>query len=611
MAIIKKTIKGLRPATDYLFTTKPKNTEVSASDNPPDAIRVTVPTYGSAPGTITNLQVVSRFETLSISFNPVTNIDLDYYEFQIFPNLEGTGTPLTSRLSLSEDGSYISGFNKSNSFSVSVQNSQILQVGVQNFGYSVKVRAVNTSKIASPWSNLVSAGITQLIGEQYIGSLNASRITTGTLQGATINMQDSNSVIKSSTYDPNAATPAGWFIRGDGHMSFGGPFGISYDGSKVTIGTAVNIQSSLSAGSISVGNGTYGYLTIDKDLGPGNADFGMELGDPTYNYWYANGKFSVGSASNYMKWNGTSLEVRGEVNATSGNINGTLNINSGLVISTTGSVRAGKTSYSDNTAGYFLGYSGVNPVFKIGNATNYLDWNGTSLVFTGSLNGAVGTFSGNLSSASGSVGSNFEIGNLLKVGNFVTINQAAVTNNTSLRVRGQTENSATSYSFIAENSVGDNVLLVSDSGRVTVEGAMHADTIYRRSNGGSLPAYSTQAAWGNATYGYTLGKFTSSSLRYKENISTSFDDFLDPKKLLEIPVVQFNYKDGVIGEGDSLLNRSVVGFLAEDFEQKYPSAVLYDENGSPENVYERTVVAGMLKLIQDLYIEIEQLKLQL
>lgn len=56
-----------------------------------------------------------------------------------------------------------------------------------------------------------------------------------------------------------------------------------------------------------------------------------------------------------------------------------------------GVIRAGKRTYSDTTAGWWLGIDddGV-PRFHIGNAAHYLRWTGTTLEFKGNLAGDVG-----------------------------------------------------------------------------------------------------------------------------------------------------------------------------------------------------------------------------
>ena len=84
MATIKKTITGLKPATNYLFSLKPKNTEISAIDAIPDTIRVQTPSVVSTPSSITGLLLAANFKSAMLSFNHASMVDLDYYEYKIY-----------------------------------------------------------------------------------------------------------------------------------------------------------------------------------------------------------------------------------------------------------------------------------------------------------------------------------------------------------------------------------------------------------------------------------------------------------------------------------------------------------------------------------------------
>lgn len=175
-----------------------------------------------------------------------------------------------------------------------------------------------------------------------------------------------NTIIKSKTYDTSSGAQ-GWFIRGDGHFSLGGPNGITYNNSTITIGSAVQVQANLAADSISVGSGQ-NQLNINDTIN-GNAG-GMTLGDPTYNYWYANGNFRLGSATNYVIWNGSSLSIKGAVTADSGTFQGRL--------------QAGDI-YIPNTS---------SPVFSVTSAGALT---ASSANITGVVNATSGSFSGTIS----------------------------------------------------------------------------------------------------------------------------------------------------------------------------------------------------------------------
>ena len=66
-----------------------------------------------------------------------------------------------------------------------------------------------------------------------------------------------------------------------------------------------------------------------------------------------------------------------------------ININGSIVVSATGNIRQGKTAYNNTTSGFFLGDSGTSsghtpavtnntPIFHVGNATEYIYWNGST-----------------------------------------------------------------------------------------------------------------------------------------------------------------------------------------------------------------------------------------
>lgn len=105
------------------------------------------------------------------------------------------------------------------------------------------------------------------------------------------------------------------------------------------------------------GNGI--YLGTD---GLGNGDYDFRAGDP---------------AGVYMHWDDSA---------------GTLKVEGGSVnVGTTGNLRGGQTAYNTGT-GFFLGYESGAHKFSIGDATtNYLTWDGTTLVYTGATT-ALGFF---------------------------------------------------------------------------------------------------------------------------------------------------------------------------------------------------------------------------
>lgn len=117
----------------------------------------------------------------------------------------------------------------------------------------------------------------------------------------------------------------------------------------------------------------------------------------------------------------------------------------------------------------------------------------------------------------------------------------------------------------------------------------------------------------NAANGYVfvtggrIARSTASSERYKENIvDLSQVPELDPKKLLDLPVRAFTYKDGELPESDDRYQQLIPGFIAEEVDAIYPIAADYVDG--PESWNDRMIVPALLSLVQDLYKRIEKLE---
>jgi hypothetical protein len=213
MAIIRKAITGLNPNSDYIFTLKPRNVELAATDEEQEVIRVTIPAFDGTPSIITGLQLASNFQTVIFKFDPINDKDLDYFEYQLYDNEDGTGDPINFVQSTSNDPILISGTNTANVFLVSVDNSETGLIKK----YWGRVRAVNVSGNASTqWSNLVGTGELELIKDSFIENLTAAKITAGTITGAEITLSGVLSKLKSSNYD----STQGWQIDGQGNATF-------------------------------------------------------------------------------------------------------------------------------------------------------------------------------------------------------------------------------------------------------------------------------------------------------------------------------------------------------------------------------------------------------
>lgn len=106
----------------------------------------------------------------------------------------------------------------------------------------------------------------------------------------------------------------------------------------------------------------------------------------------------------------------------------------------------------------------------------------------------------------------------------------------------------------------------------------------------------------------TLYRYSSSSMRYKTDITTKLSNELDPERLYDLRVWQYKYREGYLNKNDQRYGQDIIGFIAEDVKQKYPIAVNYNEDGQIENWNVEMIVPAMLKLIQNQKKEIDELK---
>ena len=131
----------------------------------------------------------------------------------------------------------------------------------------------------------------------------------------------------------------------------------------------------------------------------------------------------------------------------------------------------------------------------------------------------------------------------------------------------------------------------------TPKASMHFDGKVR-----SDYAYENVTSYAANTHIDSIGVFrrsSSSSNRYKEDITEELCNELDPQKLYKLPVKQFKYKEGYLCEGDQNIGKDIIGFIVEDLENVYKSAVQYDTEGKPEMWNDKILIPAMLKLIQE------------
>lgn len=132
----------------------------------------------------------------------------------------------------------------------------------------------------------------------------------------------------------------------------------------------------------------------------------------------------------------------------------------------------------------------------------------------------------------------------------------------------------------------------------------------------SNPAFNAVGSSGSEANVYMgaanrLNKITSSARRYKNSIGSVSNPALDPKRLYDIPVVQFRFnKDHLSNSMDSRYDQDVIGLIADDVAMYYPIAADY-EDGQVENWNSRYLIPPMLSLIQEQHREIQSIQSQI
>ena len=381
MTIIKKKIENLKPGKKYALNVKVKNIDLNIASEISDTIVFTVPTDTTTPSALTNLKLYAGLQNVMFVFDYSQDLDVRKYEYELYQNSN-----------MSDEGGPLTGFADANVFTVRVNNLQSVVDGVGLARFWGRVRTLDTTGNLGPWTSLVQTDPhTPLIEDQYIKNLTVSKLTSGTIEAQTINLLGASSIIQSTTYELTDGEQ-GWQIKGDGSFSLGGPDGITYDNNTIVIGSDVQVQANLAADSISVGSGG-SLLNINDSINTGGG--GMTLGSGGYNYWYTNGYFRTGNATNFVSWNGSSLTFQGTIQA--GTIGG-VTISSNAIYIGTGAFNNTNTGfYVDNTSQFSLGNKltwgnlTIAGNFIVGKSYKIVSAGNTNFILVGAANNTVGT----------------------------------------------------------------------------------------------------------------------------------------------------------------------------------------------------------------------------
>ncbi len=111
--------------------------------------------------------------------------------------------------------------------------------------------------------------------------------------------------------------------------------------------------------------------------------------------------------------------------------------------------------------------------------------------------------------------------------------------------------------------------------------------------------------------GGRISRVTSSSKRYKHDITKDIKDKLNPHRLYDVGIYQYKFNDDYLSPESDRYKKDVIGFVVEDMVKHYPIAVDYaeiDGEKVPENWNDRYIIPALTKLVQEQHQEIENLK---
>lgn len=219
-----------------------------------------------------------------------------------------------------------------------------------------RVRAIDTSGNIGDWTAILKTDPSiPLIDSEYVVSLTASKIKSGTIEAAEIILGGANpaqTLIKSANFDgayTAGATPswskgtAGWMIAANGEAVFG----------------SASIRGSISASSIDLNAHNYWRPQTPGEIPPVTSTY-----------------FKVGNNDKYVEWNGSTLTIKGTLSGVDGTFSGTL--------SSAGGIFSGSLSAASGTFGSYI-TAGSTQIGK--NVRDTADHNGIALD-SGSWNNA-------------------------------------------------------------------------------------------------------------------------------------------------------------------------------------------------------------------------------
>jgi hypothetical protein len=440
------------------------------------------------------------------------------------------------------------------------------------------------------WTSVTVSGL-------VIANIDAGAITTGTLSAIQITagsgtqlfsvssagaMVANGAVITgnitatSGTFTGSIRADTGYFGTGTGATLTNG---WSIGASGLTgVGTATITGGQINGSSITVGTGVTTGFTVN--------------------------------AAGYMT--ATGANITGAITATSGSFAGTINATAGYFGSVTNGWTITSTGISGTGSATITGGAISGATLTLGSAfsvsgSGFLTSTGAQIGpwyfgsnYISSINGGTGYY---WSSASGALSTNnlfitgtsgttisMSGGNIFTGGGNVTAGAGTISASTG------TISGASLVSTGTLNVSGLSTMADITGDKITANGNFFAVSA------AYIQDVSTTTFAGNARIDVGDGRLrrsTASSIRFKDDITNIVNVAnLNPKKLLDLPVRAFRFKENYLDSTDERAGLLVPGFVAEEVAKFYPAAA-DSIKGEVENWNERFLIPGMLSLIQD------------
>lgn len=369
----------------------------------------TVPAFvsdGVAPSSSPTPTVSSGINAIAVRWSIVSNNDPVTYEVHV--STSSTFTPSASTkvgetestfMMVSTDGTGAKLLYSTNYYFKIIAKDYDGSASASAASAAVQVSTVGTNDIAA--NAITAAKIaadTITANEIASNAITANEIQAGSITAVKFNASMGNftssmsvgavsgkqiSIVGPAATDPGKIFSAnsgalgvfqdantGFYLDGDGRFSLKDK--LSWNGTSLVVQGEIRATSGYFSGALSV-NGSGGAMKIGPDAG-GSGNNGLYI--DANNYWYSTGNFKVGASSSaYLSWNGSLLDIKGQITATSGSFTGNVQLSSGslyagtnadsgqrLIINSsgiTGYDSSGSNKFNLTTAGLITATSGV------------------------------------------------------------------------------------------------------------------------------------------------------------------------------------------------------------------------------------------------------------